>query len=364
MTRNNRRPANRKSRKSKNQTIKIAQPPGTLVYVGDAPLADAHIQLLQIGVSDQRIVNPSDQQLRDIIGSQNTYWLQVDGIHDIHAIARLGEIFSLHPLVQEDILDTTHRPKADDYEKYLYITLKLPRIDIISGRRWLEQVSLILGNNYIISFREAPSDVFQNIERRVCSSEWEHKIHGVGYLLYAILDITIDNYYAYYDVVQNNYEDMEANVLESPSPEYLRQIMDIKYETVALRKSLWPLRDILAQLERHENKLMPKGIVIYLRDVYDHVMQLIETADNLRDLMSATMDIYLSSTNNRINEVMKVLTIIATLFMPLTFLTSLYGMNFEFMPELRIWWAYPALLILMLCLVAGMVVFFRRRKWL
>ncbi len=353
----------RSLRKRKSRATKVAQPPGTLVYVGDAPLASSQMELLHLGTEGLRLVNPSDEQLKNVLHTHSMYWLQVRGVHDTQAIARLGQIFSLHPLVQEDILDTTHRPKAEDYDSYLFVTIKLPRTDPATQARGLEQISLILGSNYVISFQESQNAVFQSLEKRVTSINWRNNGYGAGYLLYAVLDVIIDHYYTFYEALQDEYEDMEMLALESPDTKTLQKILAMKHETIALRKALWPLREVLSQLERHENKLMPKGITLYLRDIADHVLQLIETADSLRDLMSVTMDIYLSSTNNRINEVMKLLAIIATLFMPLTFLTSLYGMNFDFMPELHIWWAYPALLCLMLGLVAGMIIFFRRRKW-
>ena len=360
-----------KRRKQKTPVNKLAHPPGSLVYVGDAPSCQAHINLLRIGQQIEASAAPDDQTLQSVVaavsGSSPVYWLQVQGLHDARGIARLGGIFGLHPLVQEDILDTSQRSKVEDHDKYIIAILRLPCINQATGERWLEQISIVLGANYVITFQDSANALMNNIEKRIrASSRWSNLEPGTaGFLFYDILDVIIDSYYVYGEAVQDGYEELEERILAAPSRKrLLQEIMDMKHESLNLRKALWPLRDMVLRLERHESELLPKTIAIYLRDIYDHVIQLSDSADSLRDLMSSAMDIYLSSVNNRINEVMKVLTILATLFMPLTFLTSLYGMNFEYMPELKIKWAYPALLGLMACLIIGMLCYFRHRKWL
>jgi magnesium transporter len=200
------------------------------------------------------------------------------------------------------------------------------------------------------------------MEKWVAGEKWRTSNYSAGYLLYFILDAVIDDYYIYFDALHDDYEILELDILQNPVTGLLPRIMDMKHETISIRKALWPLREMVIQLDRHG--LMPEGGNLYLRDIGDHVIQLIDNADNFRDLMNVALDIYLSSINNRTSDVMKVLTIFATLFMPLTFLTSLYGMNFQYMPELSLPWAYPALLGLLAVLVVIMLMFFRRRKWL
>jgi magnesium transporter len=350
----------RRKRRIGRQRRKLAQPPGTLIYVGDAGEAPAQLTLTAAG-SGKSVANPDDAALAAIIGQQTVYWLQVQGLHDIAAIARLGRLFSLHPLVQEDILDTTHRPKAEDYGAYLFITLKIPVLDRENDERWLNQVSLVLGANYVISFIENPSSSLAGLEKWMAGEKWRRSNYNAGYLLYSILDAIIDGYYVYLDAWQDDYEALEKDILHDPATGLLPRIMDMKHEAINIRKTLWPLREIVTQLNRQG--LMPEGGGLYLRDIGDHVIQLIDSADGFRDLMNAALDIYLSSINNRTNDVMKVLTIFASLFMPLTFMTSLYGMNFQYMPELSFPWAYPALLGLLAALVVIMLMFFRRRRW-
>jgi magnesium transporter len=359
----------RRNRRRRLRENKLAQLPGTLVYVGDASHAPADMTLLTIGKGITAEAAPDDRALQNAAQTgtgQAVYWLQVRSLRDIQAISRVGSIFSLHPLVQEDIVDTTQRTKLEDHGHYLFLNFKFPCLDKQSGERSLEQISIILGANHVITFQDFSDDTVELAEKRLqaASGEAGPSDRGAGKVFYAILDTIIDSYYLYCDAVQESYEALEEKILTDPTRSLLQDIMSMKHESFHLLKALRALKEIAGSLQRRPSGLLPQNIDIYLRDLYDHVLQLNDMAEGLREIMSVALDIYLSSLNNRSNGVIKFLTIFATLFMPLTFLTSLYGMNFKYMPELEIVWGYPALLLMMALLVIVMLTFFRRRKWL
>jgi magnesium transporter len=270
----------------------------------------------------------------------------------------------LHPLVLEDILNTNQRPKLEDYGDYLYIVLKrLFRGD--NGRVGTEQVSLILGANFVISFQEGiRGDLFTTVKERIRSGKGKIRGMGADYLAYSLMDTVVDTYFDVIDGAEETIEALEDEVTFSPTPKTVRELHRLKREMIALRKAVWPLREVLASLTRRESKLVSEPVAVYLRDVYDHTIHVNDSIESGRDMLSGMLDIYLSSMSNRLNEVMKVLTLFATIFMPITFIVGLYGMNFKYMPELEWPWGYPAVMFLMVAVTAGMVIWFRRRKWL
>ena len=291
-------------------------------------------------------------------------WININGVHDPEIIERIGKQFKIHLLVLEDILNTGQRPKYDDFDDYIFVVLKMLYYDAENSEIAVEQVSLIIGENYVISFQEKEGDVFNPIRDRIRSAKGRIRKMKADYLAYALLDAVVDNYFLILEKIGDKVEHMEEELVENPTPHILQTVHNLKRETLYLRKFIWPLREVISNLERGESSLINDSTRIYLRDVYDHTIQVIDTVETLRDMISGILDIYLSSLSNRMNEVMKTLTIFAAIFIPLTFIAGLYGMNFEYMPELKIRWAYPALLGVMFVIGISFVIYFKKKKWL
>jgi magnesium transporter len=291
-------------------------------------------------------------------------WINVDGLYDTELIAEFGRVFDLHPLVLEDILNTQQRPKMENYENYIFVVLKMLSFPDDSSQIHSEQVSLILGAGYVLSFQEMAGDVFEPVRQRVRSRKGRICKMGPDYLVYALVDAVVDHYFVVLERVEEKLEDLEDAVFENPTVSTLAEIQRLKVELLRFRKAVWPLRETINGLVREESELIAEKTEIFLKDVYDHTIQVIDTVEGFRDTVSGLLDVYLSSVSNRMNEVMKVLTIIATIFIPLTFIAGIYGMNFEHMPELRFAWAYPLVWLVMLVVALAMIGFFRRRGWL
>jgi magnesium transporter len=264
----------------------------------------------------------------------------------------------------EDILHTGQRPKFEDFEKYIFIVFKMLYFDENGDDILEEQISIILGSNYVISFQEKEGDVFNPVRERIRAGRFQIKKRKIDYLAYALIDAVVDNYFLILEKIGEKIEDLEEELLDNPTPETLQTIHHLKRKLISLRKSVWPLREVIGGLERGESALFHKSTSIYLKDVYDHTIQVIDTIETFRDMVSGMLDMYLSNLSNKMNEVMKVLTIIATIFIPLTFIAGIYGMNFEFMPELKWHWGYFLIWGLMIVVGIAMVFYFRRKKWL
>ena len=291
-------------------------------------------------------------------------WINVDGLGDAPLIETLATQFGLHQLVREDILNTNQRPKVEDFEEYLYIALKMLRGDDQNAEANIEHVSVVLGANFVLTFQEQPGDVFEPVRERIRADKGRIRRMGAGYLTYCLLDAIVDGYFVVLEKRGELIEAIEDAVIAEPSPQTLQRIYRLKREGLFIRRSIWPAREVAAGLERSESPLLSNDIRMYLRDIYGHVTHVIDTAEALREMLSGIRDTYLSSISNRMNEVMKVLTIIATIFIPLTFVAGVYGMNFERMPELKWAWGYPMALGVMFAVAVVMLVFFRRKKWL
>ena len=291
-------------------------------------------------------------------------WLDIDGVHQAEILEAVGAQVNLHPLVIEDIHNTYQRPKVEDYEEYLYIVLKMISWDEDSKEILGEQVSLILGQNYVLSFKEDPGDIFDPIRQRLREGKGRIRKMGADYLAYALLDQVVDHYFLVLENLGEQIEDLEEELVTNPDASTLQTIHHLKRELIFLRKSVWPLREAISSLERGESPLFQSETLVYLRDVYDHTIQVIDTIETFRDMVSGMLDIYLSSISNRMNEVMKVLTIIATIFIPLTFIAGVYGMNFVNMPELQWPGGYFMVWGVMIVIFIGMLIFFKRKKWL
>jgi len=350
---------------ARERSAKTGLPPGTLVHIGEAGTGPATISLMDYaaGRMEERSLG-SAAEIPRYLDTETVSWIDVTGVHDVELVAHVGEILGIHPLVLEDIVNTHQRPKAEVYDHHLFVVLKMIRYDAQESQVDAEQVSLILGPHYVVTFQERPGDVFEPIRERIRTGKGRIRAQGPDYLAYALLDVVVDHYFLTLEALEDQLEDLEEALLENPGPEFLGKIHGLKRVMVTLRKGVWPLRELVLSLERSETDLIAPATRPYLRDVYDHSIHVIDTVESFRDVLAGYLDIYLTSVSNRMNEIMKVLTIIATIFIPLTFVAGVYGMNFEHMPELRWSWAYPALWGLMAAVAAVMLVFFRRKRWL
>jgi magnesium transporter len=345
---------------------KAGQPPGTLVYAGEKAAGPVKITLIDYDANTFK-----EQTLATIEEAfackttQTTTWINIDGLGDISIVEKIGKQFDLHPLVLEDIVVPGQRPKVEDYDSYLYIVLRMLQYDHAKNEVTSEQVSMILRNNCLITFQENVGDVFDNIRDRIRTNKGRTRKMGSDYLAYALIDAVVDHYFAVLDNYGGKLESLEDELFGSPSEMTLHRIHEFKRDLTMLRKGVWPMRELAGSLQRTDSDLITDAIRIYFRDVYDHSIQIIDTIESLRDVVASLLEIYLSSINNRLNSIMKVLTVIATIFMPLSFLTGVYGMNFEHFPELQSSWAYPYGFWGLIVLVAGsMVIYFKRSKWL
>lgn len=355
-----------KNRLVKKRSAKAGLPPGTLVHIGERRSEAARVSI--IAYDDQGVYEQTADDLSacfPLRAQPGVSWINVEGIHSVELLQKLGECYGLHPLVLEDILNTDQRPKREDYGAYLFIVLKMLSLKNGNNGVAAEQMSLILGPNFVLSFQEGlAGDPFDPVRERLRAGRGKIRSLGADYLVYSLIDAIVDNYFVILESLAERIEQLEEELVANPVRETVGRLHTLKREVIFLRKSIWPLREVISGLERRESSLVREETAIYLRDVYDHTVQIIDTVETFRDILSGLLDIYLSTISNRTNEVMKVLTIIATLFMPLTFIAGLYGMNFHYMPELNWRWGYPAVLTLMLLVIGGMLVFFRRKKWI
>jgi magnesium transporter len=350
----------------KKRSRKAGLPPGTPIHIGEQKSEATRITLLDYDeqrMEEKELARPEECAL--FKEQSPVIWINVNGLHQVEILEKLNECFGLHPLVLEDILNTDQRPKTEDFGDYLYIVLKT--LSLSGGRDdevASEQVSLILGPNYVLSFQEKEGPLFEGIRDRIRNGKGRLRKMGPDYLVHALLDTIIDHYFVVLEKLGEKIEYLEEELVTRPTPVTLREMHKLKRDVIFLRKALWPLREVIASLERRESPLIKESTVIYLRDIYDHTIQVIDNIETFRDMLSGMLDIYLSSISNRMNEIMKVLTIISTLFIPLTFIVGLYGMNFKYMPELSWSWGYPLVLLLMLAVTVFMLFYFRRKKWI
>ena len=344
---------------------KAGLPPGSLVYTGEQPEAPAKIIITRYNDHDFSETEFGTISECPLVADQDVVtWIDVSGIHQVQNLEKLGECFHLHTLVLEDILETEQRPKIEDYDDYLFIVLTT--INPIGEREELESepVSLILGPHYVISFRESNGQLVDPIRERLRAAKGRIRKMGPDYLAYTLIDLIVDNYFVVLEKFGDRVEFLEDDVVSRPSPQTLRAVHRFKNDMIMVRKSLWPLREVVARLERRESPLISDNLTMYFRDVYDHTIIAIDTVETYRDILSGMLDIYLSSMSNRLNEIMKVLTIIATIFMPLTFITSLYGMNFKNMPELQWRYGYFGVVGLIVLIAVAMLLYFKKRRWI
>jgi len=352
-------------RLTRKRSEKAGLPPGSLVHIGEKRTEKTKITILDY--DEEHLQEKEIETVDGCLAFEDTptvTWINVEGIHEVEILEKLGAGFGLHPLTVEDILNTDQRPKMEDFGDYIYVVLRMLQYEKGGEEIVTEQTSLILGERYVLCFQERPGDVFDPIRERIRSYKGRIRKMGADYLAYTLIDSIVDNYFVVLERLGEEIESLEEELVTNPIPETLQTIHELKRELIFLRKSVWPLREVVNALERGESSLIQESTGIYLRDVYDHTIQVIDAVETLRDMISGMLDIYLSSISNRMNEVMKVLTIIATIFIPLTFMAGIYGMNFQYMPELGWPRAYPVLWLIMIAIAVLMLVYFRRRRWL
>lgn len=344
---------------------KQASSPGIIKYIWRERESEVKIKLIDYNETDINEKNlltlDKSIQLKD---TQSIKWINITGVHDESIIHKMWEIYNIHPLVLEDISNTTQRAKIEEYDDYLFVIIKMIYFSNETNEITVEQVSLIVWDNYIISLQEREGDVFNWVRERIRKNKGKICKSWSDYLMYAILDAIVDQYFSVIEQMSEKIEDTEEQLMFWVDQELLNKIYSLKKELVYIKKSIWPLREVISTLNRAENELIKETTFIYLRDVYDHTIQVLETVETFRDLTSGMLDLYLSTVSNKMNEIMKVLTIFAAIFIPLTFIAWVYWMNFQFMPEL--WWkyAYPIWWAIIVVLTIIMLIIFKRKKWI
>ncbi|MFO8056782.1 MAG: magnesium/cobalt transporter CorA [bacterium] len=344
---------------------KAGLPPGSLVHIGERKQDKARVSFIRYS---REVFEEHRDISMDEVGSLRepgtVTWLNVDGLHEVDILRRIGDAFDVHNLVLEDILDTSQRPKLEVYEDHLYIVLRMLDYDESTGEVTNEQLSFLLGEDYLISFQESEGDVFDAVRERLRAKRGRIRGSGPDYLAYALIDSVVDQYFHILEELGSRIELLEDELMNDPGSETLHQLHNFKRELIKVRSSVWPLRKLISLLEKKESPFIEEETALFFRDISDHVVQIMDTVEPLREMLTGMLDIYLSTMSNRMNDVMKTLTIIATIFIPLTFVAGIYGMNFEYMPELSWDGGYFLVLGLMFVLAAIMLVFFKRKRWL
>ena len=341
----------------------IGAPPGTVVYQGEERTEKVRITLIEY--NETEFIEKDFYDLSECLNYVNpamVMWMNVDGIHREELIEAIGKKFNIHPLTLEDVVNTNQRPKFEDYENYVVAIMKMLYYDT---ELHAEQLSVVLMEGMVISFQEVHGgDAFDLIRTRIRQGKGRIRKMKADYLAYALIDAVVDCYFNILEKIGDKIELLEEELIAEPSKETMQKLHFMKREMIFVRKAIWPMRELVNNMDRCETTLIQTSTDIYLRDVHDHVVRVIDTVDTYRDLLSGMMDIYLSSVSNKMNEVMKVLTIITTIFVPVTFIAGVYGMNFEFMPELHSRWGYPLTWLAMLTIMFSLMMYFKKKKWL
>ncbi len=349
----------------KRYTQKVGQPPGTLVYLGEERTEPVRVTIIDYDAT--RLQEEETQTIEacvPFIDTETVTWIQIEGIHEIPIIEEIGECFGVDPLLLEDMMNPTQLPKIEVSEDYVFIILKNLDYNTASARVTREQISLIIGVNFVISLQENYSDIFTSIRNRLRNAHGRIRRMQSGYLAYALIDIIVDHYFMVLNEINERIQVLEEEIIKDPSPEILAKVNVLREEQLLLRRPILPLRDVLIEILDDEIPLLGENTDRYFRDIYDHLSQVIQMLEVIRSAVSGLFEVYTSAVSHRMNEVMKVLTIVATFFIPLTFIAGIYGMNFKFMPELESQWGYPVILLVMLTISIGMFIFFKCKKWL
>ena len=350
------------STSAKKRSETIGQPPGALVYMGGK--SDKEIEITISTYNSKEYTETVTQSFRECELSRKDYvtWININGLHRVKDLEYLGQCFHLHPLVLEDILHTDQRPKLEEFDSYLFLIVKMLQLNGLEVAS--EQVSLIIGDHFVISLHEHDEDIFEPIRQRLQAGTGRLRGAGADYLAYALLDLIVDHYFIILESLGEGIEEIEAELLDRPTPATLSQIHRLKRDTILMRRAVWPLREVVNRLERSDSPFIQDHTLLYLKDAYDHVTMVIDSIETYRDILAGMLDIYLSSVSNRLNEVMMVLTIMATIFIPLTFITGIYGMNFKYIPGLEWSWGFFVVSFLMASLAGTMLLYFLRKGWI
>lgn len=345
------------------KSIKSGAPPGTLVHIGTQRTNAVKITVFDIKPDSYNERECEADDLCAYCNNESITWINVDGLHDIEILKKIGLHFDLDKLLLEDILNTNHRPKTEIFENYIFVTLKMIGVTVDKKGLTHEQVSFIMGDGWLISFQEAGGDVFDNIRDRIRKQQGEIPKRKVDFLLYRLLDTVVDNYFFVTEYFSDKNAAIEKDIFKNPTPEALREIQVLKRQIVNFKRVVLPLREVASVLEKDGGRLVEKGTLRYLRDLYEHIIQVNDSIDSQREVIASIQDLYLSGSSNKMNEVMKVLTVISTIFIPLTFIVGVYGMNFKNMPETEWHYGYFIIWGIMLTILIGMVIYFRRKRW-
>jgi len=348
-----------------NISEKSGMPPGSLVHVGEIRETESRISV--IDYSKDNVEERSLQSMNEILPykDRNTVtWVIIEGLANVAIIESIGKMFNIHPLVLEDILNTHQRPKFEEYDDYLYIVLKslLPEGSKFSVN--YEQISILVLKKFVFTFKEKTDGIFLPVIQLIKSSKGRFRSQGADYLTYALLDIIVDQNFTLIDALAETVDSVEEKLLSDSTSDTLSTIQGLKREIIQIRKFISPLREMLASLLRSDSEIIHEKTIIYFRDVLDHALRASESIDSYRDMLSGLLEIYISIVSNKMNEVMKVLTVFASIFIPLTFIAGIYGMNFEYMPELKWKWAYPTLWAAFIVIPIVLLVYFKKKKWL
>ena len=359
--------AKRKRYLSRRPTSKnsLNQAPGTVTYVGSKETVETKLDIIDYNsTSYERFTSDSIEDAFKYEEENNVTWFNIDGLNNTEAITKLGKYYELHPLIIEDIVNTNQRPKIDEYQDYFFIVAKMLYRNK-GGTLEHEHLSIVLGKNYVLTFQEAGGDVFDGVRQRLAGAKGRIRSRGADYLAFALLDAIVDNYFIVLEDISEKIEDIEERLLSvEPNDDITFEIQELKKTMLRIRRAVFPLREVVSRLEKVDGGLIDDQTVHYIRDLYDHILQVSENIEVYREMSWGLMDMYMTTISHKMNEVMKVLTIMASIFIPLTFLAGIYGMNFKYMPELNWEYGYPTLLVIMLLLFAGMIFYFKRKHWL
>lgn len=345
---------------------KSGLPPGTLIHIGERHASECKISVTQYNADTliRQEIN-SIAELKQLRNAELITWVNVDGLSDIHIVESIGQELNIHPLVLEDILSTHQRPKLEEYDDFLYLVIK--GISLSQEKNFnlqYEQISILLLANYVVTFKEKADDTFDPINNYLQNHNGRLRQLGSDYLAYVILDTVVDEYFVVEDSLDGIIDPLEDNILFNSNKEMLQTVQQIRRGLISMKRNISPLRELLATIQRIDTPLLQEKTLRYYGDVYDHVLRVTDSLESYRERISAMHDIYLSSISNKLNETMKILTIFASIFIPLTFIAGVYGMNFEYMPELKWRWAYPALWVIFIAIGMSLLVFFKKKKWM
>jgi magnesium transporter len=348
----------------RSQPKQIGLPPGSLIHVGEQKVERPIFSFIDYTDDNFQVAGDVPfEECSQLKSTASVSWINLDGIHDVSAVEAFGKAFDLHPLAMEDILNTGHPPKFEEFDNCALIIVKLFDFDDQSNQLQTEQISLVLTADNVLTFQERPGDVFDGVRGRLQRKSGRIRQRGADYLAYTLVDSVVDSYFHVLEKIGDRLDQLENELIAQPTQNLLQQVHQMKGQLIFLRKAIWPMREVVGNLLHSESELMDESTNVFLRDLYDHAVQVLDTVESYRETASGLVDLYMSSVSQRMNEIMQVLTIMASIFIPLTFIAGIYGMNFESMPELKWRYGYPMVWGLMFVCVIGMLWFFKRKKW-